>query len=133
MFNTQCGNLAIFLPLTQILCETNFIWDSRSSKFSRFDRLEPLKLDFNDSFATIKGKIYQTNIIQNLWNCKNGSFFQFLEFSRLISRKIWVAEKFSYFHTVLWMMIKQQQKKCKNWSIVEKQSYAPVAFRTTLA
>ena len=47
MWDTQCGNLRIFLSLTQILREINFEVD-RSAKFYILTDLEAVNLDFND-------------------------------------------------------------------------------------
>ena len=68
---TQCGNFEIFLPLRVYV--KSIFGDFRSSKNCHF---EPQKLDFDD--------FLESAII---------TVFEFLESSKLISRKIWMVEK----------------------------------------
>ena len=97
---------------TQILCEIKF-GDFRSAKSAISTYLKALKFDFLRNFGTFwRLKFKKFTKVRGPKRTKTGSL-ELLDFSKLISRKIWVTEKSWNFHTVscrllLWHFTKRQ-------------------------
>ena len=84
--------------VTQILREINFE-DSWSAKSAILTHLEALNFEFLYFLHFLKAEIYQMNKIHSPKMAKT-AVFALLEFTKLISRKIWMIQKSWNFHTV---------------------------------
>ena len=95
---TQCGNLAISLPLRFYV--KSILADFRRSKTAILFNLEALNIDFLEIAHLEMSPI----VLIFKFRLLKWSKWQFLNLwspLKLISRKIWVAEKLLNFHTVL--------------------------------
>ena len=96
---TKCTVLKFHnFSITQNLREINF-WDSRSAKSVILTHLEALNFDFNKFLYFLKAENYQIKQVKSPKMAKT-AFLELLDSPKLISRKIWITEKFKIFHAV---------------------------------
>ena len=74
--------------------------DSRSAKSAILTQSEALNFEFWEFLHFLQAEIHQINKIQGPEIAKT-AVLEVLKSQKLISRKIWVTEKFWNFHTVL--------------------------------